>query len=75
MNFEEFGHDVVKKAKEKGASQAECYLQLTEEFSVQVRKGEIEILEQSQGKGLGLRAFVKKRAYIRCMQACSAPPM
>ncbi len=56
--YQELAQDLLEKAQKKGASQAECYVQLTEEFNVQVRKGEIEILEQSQGKGLGLRVFV-----------------
>jgi len=59
--YQELTQDLVRKAQKKGASQAECYVQLTEEFSVQVRRGEIEILEQSQGKGLGLRVFVSDK--------------
>lgn len=61
MNYQELAHHIVKKALEKGASQAESYLELGEEFSVQVRKGKVEILEQSHRKGLGLRIFVKDK--------------
>ncbi|MGB2698016.1 MAG: TldD/PmbA family protein [Candidatus Zixiibacteriota bacterium] len=61
MNYRELTEDLIKKALNKGATQAEVYLDAGEEFNVQVRKGEIEILEQSQRKGLGLRVFVKNR--------------
>jgi PmbA protein len=61
MNYQELSENIIKKALNKGATQAEVYLDSGEEFSVQVRKSQIETLEQSQRKGLGLRVFVKKR--------------
>ena len=61
MNYLELAENIIKNALNKGATQAEVYLDSGEEFSVQVRKGEIETLEQSQRKGLGLRVFIKKR--------------
>ena len=53
MNYRELTQDLIKKALKKGADQAEVYLDSGEEFNVQVRKARIEILEQSQRKGLG----------------------
>ncbi len=61
MNYQELAEDLIKKALNKEATQADVYLDAGEEFRVQVRKGQIEILEQSQRKGLGLRIFVEKK--------------
>jgi PmbA protein len=61
MNYQELAQDLVKKALKRGVTQAEVYLELGEEFNVQVRKGKVEILEQSHRKGLGLRIFVKDK--------------
>jgi len=61
MNYQDLAEELVKKASKKGATQAEVYLELGEEFSVQVRKGKVEILEQSHRKGLGLRVFIKDK--------------
>jgi len=61
MNYQELAQDLIKKALKRGVTQAEVYLELGEEFNVQVRKGKVEILEQSHRKGLGLRIFVKDK--------------
>ena len=61
MNYEELATEVVKKALAAGAEEADVMLQVSTDFSVQVRKGEIETLTQAGGKGLGLRVFVDKR--------------
>lgn len=61
MNYEELAADVVAKARTAGADEADVYLQVSTEFSVDVRKGEVETLTQAGGKGLGLRVFVDKR--------------
>lgn len=60
MNYEELAADVVARAKKAGADEADVYLQTSTDFSVQVRKGEIETLTQAGSKGLGLRVFVDK---------------
>lgn len=44
-----------------GAGEAEAFLQTGEEFSVSVRKGDVETLTQAGSKGLGLRVFVDRR--------------
>ncbi|HZT41029.1 MAG TPA: TldD/PmbA family protein [Chthonomonadaceae bacterium] len=61
MDYEQLAADVVARARKAGADEADVYLQVATEFSVQVRRGEIETLTQAGGKGLGLRVFVDKR--------------
>lgn len=61
MNYEALAQDVVARAKKAGAEEADVWLQTSTEFSVQVRKGEIETLTQAGNKGLGLRVFIEGR--------------
>jgi PmbA protein len=61
MDHLELAQKLVGAAVRAGAHEAEVYLQMGDEFNVQVRGGEIEILTQASGKGLGLRVFVDKR--------------
>jgi len=61
MDYIEFAQDVVSFAMRAGAHEAEVYLQTGDQFSIEVRMGEIETLTQASSKGLGLRVFVDKR--------------
>jgi PmbA protein len=61
MNYEALAADVVARARRAGADEADVMLQTSTEFNVSVRKGEVETLTQSGGKGLGLRVFVDRR--------------
>ncbi len=61
MDYEAFAASVVERARRAGADEADVLLQTATDFSVQVRKGEVETLTQAGGKGLGLRVFVDKR--------------
>jgi PmbA protein len=61
MDFKKIGEDVVKKAIKYGADEAEAVIENAKEFSVDVRKGEIETLKKSVSKGLGLRLFINKQ--------------
>ena len=61
MDYRAMAQDVVERAKRAGADEADVWLQTETEFSVQVRKGEIETLSQASSKGLGLRLFKDKR--------------
>lgn len=61
MNYQEIAADVVARAQKAGAQQADVFLQASTEFSVEVRRGEIETLTQAGGKALGLRVFVGGR--------------
>jgi PmbA protein len=60
MDIKKIGEEVVKKAIQYGAEEAEAVIENIKEFNVNVRKGEIETLQKSVSKGLGLRLFVKK---------------
>lgn len=60
MDIKKIGEEVVKKALQYGAEEAEALIENIKEFNVNVRKGEIETLQKSVSKGLGLRLFVKK---------------
>jgi PmbA protein len=59
MDYQELASDLVKKAVNKGASEAEVYIESGDEFNVTVRKGKTDILKQSSKRGLGLRVLVK----------------
>ncbi|MGB7294435.1 MAG: TldD/PmbA family protein [Candidatus Aminicenantales bacterium] len=61
MDFRKIGEDVVKKAIKAGAEEAEAVIGNTKEFNVTVRKGEVETLQKSLSKGLGLRVFINKQ--------------
>jgi PmbA protein len=61
MDFKKLGEDIVKKAITCGAKQAEVCFENVKEFSVNVRKGEVETLQKSVSKGLGLRVFINKQ--------------
>ena len=61
MDFKKIGEDVVKKALQAGAEEAEAVIGNTKEFNVTVRKGEVETLQKSVSKGLGLRIFINKQ--------------
>src|SRR5580658_9288933 len=50
--------DVVALALKAGASDAEAVAREGDEFSVNVRMGEVETLKESGSRGLGLRVFL-----------------
>jgi PmbA protein len=58
MEFKKIGEDIVKKALQAGAQEAEAVIENVREFEVNVRNGEIETLKKTVGKGLGLRVFI-----------------
>jgi PmbA protein len=53
--------DVVKQAMQAGASDAEVVVREGDEFSVNVRMGQVETLKESGSRALGLRVYVGKR--------------
>ena len=61
MNRDEIARKVVERAKRRGATQAEAWLEIDRESSVKVRDGEVEDLTQATSKGLGLRVLVEGR--------------
>jgi PmbA protein len=62
IDLESLAADVVAAARKAGASDAECVVREGDEFSVNVRLGEVETLKESGSRGLGLRVFLGKRS-------------
>ena len=54
--------DVVAQAMKAGASDAEAVVREGDEFSVNVRMGQVETLKESGSRGLGLRVFMGRRS-------------
>jgi PmbA protein len=61
IDLEALVSDVVALAMKAGASDAEAVAREGDEFSVNVRMGEVETLKESGSRGLGLRVFLGKR--------------
>ena len=57
----ELAQDVVKRALDAGATDAECTIAEGDEFSANVRMREIENLKEAGSRGLGLRILVGKK--------------
>ena len=51
----------IKTCLKKGADAAEVYLETSRNLSFEVRKGEVETVEEVAGVGAGIRVFVKGR--------------
>jgi len=62
LNLESLAADVVALAVKAGATDAEAIAKEGDEFSVSVRMGEVETLQESGSRGLGLRVFLGKRS-------------
>ncbi len=62
LDLESLAADVVALAMKAGASDAEAVAREGDEFSVNVRMGEVETLKESGSRGLGLRVFLGKRS-------------
>jgi PmbA protein len=60
--LESLAADVVALAMKAGASDAEAAVREGDEFSVNVRLGQVETLKDSGSRGLGLRIFLGKRS-------------
>ncbi len=54
--------EVVARAVKAGATDVEAVVSEGDEFSVSVRMGEVETLQESGSRGLGLRVFVGQRS-------------
>jgi PmbA protein len=57
----EVARDVVRQAVAAGASDAECTIAEGDEFSANVRMGELETLKDAGSRGAGLRVLIGKR--------------
>jgi PmbA protein len=62
LDLESLTADVVALAVKAGASDAEAVVREGDEFSVNVRMGEVETLKESGSRGLGLRVFLGTRS-------------
>ena len=57
--------DVLRFAKEKGASDAMVEISEGQGLSVSVRKGQVETIEQNKDKGIGVTVFLGRKGAIR----------
>src|ERR1039458_4579135 len=62
IDLESLVADVIAQAANAGASDAEATAREGDEFSVNVRMGEVETLKESGSRGLGLRVFLGRRS-------------
>src|SRR5664280_3293692 len=62
LDLESLTADVVALAMKAGATDAEAVAREGDEFSVNVRMGQVETLKDSGSRGLGLRVFLGKRS-------------
>lgn len=62
IDLESLAADVVARAIQAGASDAEAVAREGDEFSVTVRMGQVETLKESGSRALGLRVFLGKRS-------------
>ena len=60
MDFKKTGEEIIRKALKYGAAEAEAAIEIAREFNINVRKGEVETLQKSVSKGLGLRVYINK---------------
>src|ERR1700689_5653876 len=78
LDLESLTVDVVAMAIKAGASDAEAVVREGDEFSVNVRMGEVETLKESGSRGLGLRVFLGTRSASTSTSALTAdglPPL
>src|ERR1039457_2701670 len=62
LDLESLPADVVSLAMKAGATDAEAVVREGDEFSVNVRMGQVETLKESGSRGLGLRVFLGQRS-------------
>jgi len=61
LDLQSLAADVVHQALRAGASDAEVVVREGDEFSVNVRMGQVETLKESGSRALGLRVYLGKR--------------
>ncbi|HTJ29510.1 MAG TPA: metallopeptidase TldD-related protein, partial [Acidobacteriaceae bacterium] len=62
IDLESLAAQVIEFARAAGATDAEAVVSEGDEFSVTVRMGEVETLEESGSRGMGLRVLVGQRS-------------
>ena len=63
--LKEIAQDVLRFAKDKGASDAAVEISEGQGLSVTVRKGQIETIEQNKDKGIGVTVYLGRSRAIR----------
>jgi PmbA protein len=61
MDYRNLAADLLARARAEGADAADILIGEGTDFSVTVRKGEVETLKEAGSKALGLRVFVGRR--------------
>ncbi len=61
MDIKGLSEQLVKTCLRKGADAAEVYIETARNLSLDVRKGEIETVQEASAAGAGIRVFVKGR--------------
>jgi len=61
MDYRALAEELVKKCLKKGADAAEAYIESGRNLNIEVRKGEVETVEEAASYGAGLRVFIKGR--------------
>jgi PmbA protein len=62
VDYRDLASEILKAARASGADAADVLVSEGTEFSVTVRRGEVETLTEAGSKALGLRVFVGKRS-------------
>src|SRR3984893_13902436 len=62
VDLQSLAAEVVARAMTAGASDAEAVVREGDEFSVTVRMGQVEKLQESGSRGIGVRVFLGKRS-------------
>jgi PmbA protein len=62
LDLKSLAAEVVARAVKAGATDAEAVVSEGDEFSVSVRMGEVETLQESGSRGMGLRVLIGKRS-------------
>ncbi|MGZ5514876.1 MAG: TldD/PmbA family protein [Candidatus Aminicenantales bacterium] len=61
MDIKGIAEQLVKRGLKKGADAAEVYIETGRNLSLDVRKGDIETVQEAAASGAGIRVFVKGR--------------
>jgi PmbA protein len=61
MDIKGLAEQLVKTSLKKGADAAEVYIESERNLSLEVRKGDVETVEEAASSGAGIRVFVKGR--------------
>ncbi|HJT99278.1 MAG TPA: DNA gyrase modulator, partial [Rhodanobacteraceae bacterium] len=59
--LQEIAEDVIRRARAKGASEADVAASIDEGLSVNVRLGEVETVERTRDRGVSLTVYFGKR--------------